>query len=318
MIKSLLAGDIRTLAKAITLVESNSNEKRATGLELLCQAMNHIPTNRTTRLAISGPPGVGKSCLIESLGTQLLSEDASTKIAVLAVDPSSPKTNGSILGDKTRMHTLASHPRVFIRPSPSGINQNGLNSMTRESILLCEAAGFNLIIVETVGVGQSAISCTKIVDTTVLLQQPFGGDELQGSKKGLLELADIIAVTKADGPTKVAAEIAAREFHAAYSILPGRHCPQIFVVSSQDNSGIDSLATAILKRSNQDATSTAKLRQKQNREWFYEECHRLLAQKLDSKIQESSNLKNLLADIDNLKKPASWVAKQAIAGFFDV
>lgn len=196
LLDKLRAGDRRALARAITLVESTRDDDRALAEELLDAALPF--TGKTLRVGITGTPGVGKSTFIEALGTRLCEQGES--VAVLAVDPSSAVSGGSILGDKTRMDGLARHPRAFVRPQPSSGALGGTAPHTRDALLLCEAAGFSVVIVETVGVGQSEAAVAELTDTFVLLVAPGGGDELQGVKRGVLELVDVLVVNKADGP----------------------------------------------------------------------------------------------------------------------
>jgi LAO/AO transport system kinase len=242
--EGVLGGDRRSLAKAITLVESSKPEDRAAANELL-QAV--LPaTGGAVRVGISGPPGVGKSTLIEVLGQRLVSEGC--RVAVLAVDPSSARTGGSILGDKTRMADLGRHPDAFVRPSPSRGDLGGVTRRTRAVLLLCEAAGFDVVLVETVGVGQSEITASHMVDTFVLLAAPAGGDDLQGVKRGIVELADVIAVTKADGDLAAAANRAEADLRHAVGFLRARHAgwvPQVVQVSAFTVQGIDALWDAV-------------------------------------------------------------------------
>ena len=211
------AGDRRALARAITLIESSKPE-HATGAESLLEALLPASGN-SVRIGISGVPGVGKSTFIERFGLHLVG--AGHKVAVLAVDPSSKVSGGSILGDKTRMEELSRHPQAFIRPSPTGGQSHlgGVARRTREAMLACEAAGFDVVIVETVGVGQSETAVAEMVDIFLLLLQPGGGDELQGIKKGIVELADAVIVNKADGDLKPAADRAVAEYYAALGLL---------------------------------------------------------------------------------------------------
>jgi LAO/AO transport system kinase len=214
-IERLLAGDRATLARAITLVESRRADHRAAAARLMAQALPHA--GRSLRVGITGVPGVGKSTAIDALGSHLTA--GGHRVAVLAVDPSSSRTGGSILGDKTRMARLSADPRAFIRPSPSSGTLGGVAARTREAMVLCEAAGFDVILVETVGVGQSETAVADLTDVFLLLALPGAGDELQGIKKGVIELADIIAVNKADGEGATRAKAAAAELQAALHIL---------------------------------------------------------------------------------------------------
>ena len=213
--QDLLAGKRRALARAITLIESTRPNHRAEAEALLTEVLPH--TGRSIRLGISGVPGVGKSSFIETFGAQLIEEGH--KIAVLAIDPSSRRTGGSILGDKTRMEELARNPDAFIRPSPTGGSLGGVARRTREAMLVCEAAGFDVVIVETVGVGQSETAVADMVDLFLLLLLPSGGDELQGIKKGVVEIADLVVVNKADGDMTEAAARAAAEYQSALRML---------------------------------------------------------------------------------------------------
>lgn len=214
LVDGLLAGERRALAKAITLVESTLPEHRQRAQKLLAALLPH--TGRSIRIGISGVPGVGKSTFIEALGMHLI--EAGHRVAVLAVDPSSSVHGGSILGDKTRMELLSQRAEAFIRPSPSSGSLGGVAEHTREALLLCEASGYDIIIVETVGVGQSETAVAGMTDVFVLLQLPNAGDDLQAIKKGIMELADLVVFNKADlDPT--AAQLAAAQMRSALSML---------------------------------------------------------------------------------------------------
>ncbi|WP_245404763.1 methylmalonyl Co-A mutase-associated GTPase MeaB [Ancylobacter gelatini] len=211
-------GSRAMLARAITLVESRKESHRALAEQLLQLLLSE--TGRATRVGITGVPGVGKSTSIDALGAYLLGEGH--RVAVLAVDPSSTRTGGSILGDKTRMARLSMDERAFVRPSPSAGTLGGVAARTRETLLLCEAAGYDVVLVETVGVGQSETAVADMTDTFLVLMLPGAGDELQGIKKGIIELADIVAVNKADGENALRARAAASEYRAALHVLGGR------------------------------------------------------------------------------------------------
>jgi LAO/AO transport system kinase len=232
----ILNGSRVALAKAITLVESTREDHRLAAEDLLSRLLPH--TGNALRIAISGPPGVGKSSFIEALGLQLVSDGH--KVAVLAIDPSSPITGGSILGDKTRMEELARSERCFIRPSPSSGALGGVARHTREALLLCEAAGFNVVLIETVGIGQSEVMAASMTDLFVQLHQPLSGDELQGIKKGVMELADLVIVTKADGPTLQAAQIAKLDLERAVSLTrsSSEDQPPVILTSAHQKSGL--------------------------------------------------------------------------------
>jgi LAO/AO transport system kinase len=236
----LRAGDRTALSRAITLIESKRNDHRRTAAALM-QAL--LPaTGQAVRIGVTGAPGVGKSTTIDALGTMLTQQ--SRKVAVLAVDPSSRRTGGSILADKTRMARLANDTNAFIRPSPASGTLGGVAAKTRESMLLCEAAGFDVVLVETVGVGQSEIAVADMTDFFLVLVLPGGGDELQGLKKGVIELADMIAVNKADGDNIARANITAAEYSAALHILsPGspNWSPPVVTYSALTGDGLDAL-----------------------------------------------------------------------------
>ena len=234
------AGDRTVLARAITLVESTKPAHRAEAQKLL-QAL--LPdTGKAHRVGITGVPGVGKSTTIDQLGTNLTA--AGRKVAVLAVDPTSSRSGGSILGDKTRMPRLAADANAFIRPSPTSGTLGGVTRKTRETMALCEAAGFDVVLVETVGVGQSETAVAGMVDLFLVLMLPGAGDELQGIKKGVLEIADMIAVNKADGDNVKRATRAASEYRAALHILSPvspSWSPPVLTVSGKTNAGLDAL-----------------------------------------------------------------------------
>lgn len=213
--EAVLSGDRRSLARAITLIESTRADHRAQADQLLTTLMPH--TGNAMRLGISGAPGVGKSTFIEALGSVIT--EGGKSLAVLAVDPSSRRSGGSILGDKTRMETLSRNQNAFIRPSPAGLTLGGVARRTREAGLICEAAGFDVILVETVGVGQSETTVAEMTDMFLLLLAPAGGDELQGIKRGVVELADLILVNKADGTLLEQAKRSAAEYKNALGLL---------------------------------------------------------------------------------------------------
>ena len=236
----ILAGDRRILAKAITLVESRHPDHRKQGHRLVEQLLPH--TGKAVRLGITGIPGVGKSTFIESFGIQLV--DRGHQVAVLAVDPSSQRSGGSILADKTRMEQLSKSERAFIRPSPSGGTLGGVARMTRETLLLCEAAGFDVVIVETVGVGQSETAVAGMVDFFLILMLSGAGDEYQGIKKGILELADAVAVNKADGDNMARAETARGQLETALHLLQPASThwtPPVVTCSALTGAGLASL-----------------------------------------------------------------------------
>ncbi len=234
------AGDRAALARAITLLESTRADHREQAQQLLLELLPD--SGNAHRVGITGVPGVGKSTSIEALGMNLI--DKGHRVAVLAVDPSSTRTGGSILGDKTRMGRLAAHPDAYIRPSPTSGTLGGVAKATRESVVLLEAAGFDVILIETVGVGQSEVAVSNMVDTFVLLTLARSGDQLQGIKKGVLELADIVVVNKADGNHVTEARKAARELSSAIRLIYPRETlwrPPILTMSAIEGTGLTEL-----------------------------------------------------------------------------
>src|SRR4051794_35723972 len=278
----LRAGDRASLARAITLVESKRADHQEAAHRLVQQLI--AETGKTTRVGITGSPGVGKSSTIDALGTYLTGKGH--KVAVLAVDPSSTRTGGSILGDKTRMARLANDERAFIRPSPAAGTLGGVAAKTRETMLLCEAAGFDVILVETVGVGQSETAVADLTDFFLVLMLPGAGDELQGIKKGILELADMIAVNKADaGEGERRANAAASEYRAALHILTppsATWTPPVVTISGLNNTRLDAMWQKVVDhREKLTATGEiAKRRREQDVKWMWALVHERLHQRL--------------------------------------
>lgn len=281
MKQSILEGDRRSLAKALTLIESQKPEHQVQAQNLITELLPY--SGKSFRLGISGPPGVGKSTFIEGFGNYLI-EKHQKKVAVLAVDPSSPISGGSLLADKTRMQTLSQSPMAFIRPSPSAGALGGVAHKTRECMLLCEAAGFEYILIETVGVGQSEFEVANMVDFLMTLMLPNSGDEIQGIKKGLIEITDAIVVNKWDGDLKIAAETSASQYKLALSILSRRSDwePQVLLCSSQESKGFEEVFKALQKfeilKKNQG--NWEKDRENQNLLWL----DSLLKQRIESYI----------------------------------
>jgi LAO/AO transport system kinase len=265
------SGNRSALARAITLVESSKAEHRQLAENLISEILP--ASGNSIRVAISGPPGVGKSSFIEAFGLHLIAQGK--KIAVLAVDPSSPVTGGSILGDKTRMEELSRAEHCFIRPSPSSGSLGGVARNTREAIFLCEAAGFNFILVETVGIGQSEVIAASMTDVFVQLHQPMSGDELQGIKKGVMELADLVLVTKADSSSERAAEIAKADLERALSLTRQNQSrpTNVICVSAHEKKGLVEVLKEIedLVQHHVKNNEFASKRKTQQREWFEQE-----------------------------------------------
>jgi len=278
--EALRQGDRRALARAITLIESTRPDHRAAARALLEEILP--ATGGAVRLGISGVPGVGKSTFIEALGRHVIAEGH--RIAVLAVDPSSARTGGSILGDKTRMEELARAPEAFIRPSPAGGTLGGVARRTREAMLACEAAGFDLVVVETVGVGQSETAVADMVDLFALLLLPGGGDELQGIKRGIVEIADLIVVNKADGAMQAAARHAAAEYRHALALLKPREAGTkvpVLQCSAVEDRGIVEVWREVLVLRDRAAAGGAldRRRADQARAWMWQEIRETLVER---------------------------------------
>ncbi|MEC7985048.1 MAG: methylmalonyl Co-A mutase-associated GTPase MeaB [Myxococcota bacterium] len=284
-------GDRSVLARAITLVESRKKSDQILAQALLNQILPH--TGKAIRIGISGLPGVGKSTLLDLLGMKLIEQGMS--VAVLAIDPSSTLRGGSILGDKTRMQNLSLHPNAFIRPTASDTTLGGVARKTREALFLCEAAGFDVVIVETVGVGQSEITVSHMVDCFVALMLPGGGDELQGIKKGVLEVADIIAINKADAERIPLARATLREHRAALRYLRPKNNhwkPQAIAISAITGSGVDDLWALICEHRNvlEESHHLSLLRQTQRKRWMWD----LIRESLLEKFQQHPDVKTSL------------------------
>lgn len=291
----ILNSDITILARAISLVESNL----PTDFELAQELLNRILpfTGRSVRIGITGSPGVGKSTFIDRFGYFLCVQNH--RVAVLAIDPSSSISKGSILGDKTRMELLAQHPNSFIRPSPSGGSLGGVARKTRESILLCEASGFDCVIVETVGVGQSEIAVRTMVDFFLLLIPPGGGDELQGFKKGSVEIADAIAINKADGTNLKLAELTKEEYQRAIhylSFTTEGWNPPVLLVSAIENRGIADIWNLIMDfmRITKENGFFEQRRKKQSLDWL----HSLIQEQLLNSFYNNPNVSKKLPELE--------------------
>ncbi|SPF79962.1 methylmalonyl Co-A mutase-associated GTPase MeaB [Pseudoprimorskyibacter insulae] len=281
--KRILAGERRALARAITLVESSRSDHRTQALELLDALRSH--DREALRIGLSGTPGVGKSTFIESFGCMLTAQGL--KVAVLAVDPSSARSGGSILGDKTRMERLSRDRNAFIRPSPSQSHLGGVARRTREAIDLCEAAGFDVILIETVGVGQSETVVAEMSDLFLLLLAPAGGDELQGVKRGIMEMADLIIVNKADGDLKATATRTCADYAGALRLLRKRPqdpegFPKALTVSAIQENGLDQAWAEMTALADwrRDSGNWAGRRAAQARYWFEAEVREGLLARL--------------------------------------
>jgi LAO/AO transport system kinase len=305
-------GDRRALAQAITLVESTRAPDRAAAEDLQQRLLG--ATGGALRLGISGPPGVGKSTFIEKLGLHLT--EVGRRVAVLAIDPSSKVSGGSILGDKTRMVELARHPNAYIRPSPAGETLGGVARRTREALLLCEAAGFDVAIVETVGVGQSESAVADLVDILLLLIQPGGGDDLQGIKRGVIELADMLVVTKSDGELAAAANRTAGDYANAMRLLraAAEEPTPVLQCSGLTGAGIPELWTAILDmraRREQSGAWPAR-RGRQAKAWLWNEISESLIAALKSDPGVARRLPDLEKQVEAGRTTPSAAARELL------
>ncbi|WP_119299860.1 methylmalonyl Co-A mutase-associated GTPase MeaB [Dongia deserti] len=311
------AGDRRALARGITLVESRREDHRPSAEKLLDLLMPR--TGKSIRLGISGPPGVGKSTFIEAFGQYLI--DEGHKIAVLAIDPSSKISGGSILGDKTRMTELAKRKEAFIRPSPAGETLGGVARRTREAMLLCEAAGFDVVIVETVGVGQSETAVAEMTDMFLLLLSPGGGDDLQGVKRGVMELADLLIVNKADGDLAAAAERTASDYAHALRLMHALHAdwqPSVVKCSALKSEGM----VAVWDKVQAFRKATAKTgefdtrRSEQAKNWLWQEVNDGLLERLKSDPDLADRLLRLEAKVTQRKASPAAAARSLLSSFF--
>jgi len=299
-VSQILKGNITFLSRAITLAESTNLKHQQKANEILERCLPYA--NNSVRIGITGVPGVGKSTFIESFGKHLTKQDK--KVAVLAIDPSSSINKGSILGDKTRMEELVTDKNAFIRPSPSGTSLGGVAQKTRESIILCEAAGFDTIIIETVGVGQSETLVHSMVDFFLLLKLAGAGDELQGIKRGIIEMADAILINKADGENKKNAKIAKVEFNRALHLYPLKESnwqPKVLTASALKSMGIDKVDEMVneyISLTKENAYFKQK-RNKQNKYWLLS----TIEEQLKADFYNRPNLKTALEkEISNLEK----------------
>ena len=291
LLEDILQGNRKAIAKAITLLESTLPESFQNGQELLENLLPH--SGNSIRLGITGAPGVGKSTFIEAFGLFLI--EKGHNVAVLAVDPSSQVTGGSIMGDKTRMNKLAQHPNAFIRPSPSSGILGGVARKTRETILICEAAGYDVVIVETVGVGQSETLVDSMVDLFLLLVLPNAGDELQGIKKGIMELSDLVVVNKSDGENKIQAKATQMEYAKALRLLSPvktSWTPQILSCSALEKIGMDKIWESVksYRKLLNDSGEWKIRRDDQVSRWMWS----LVEEGLLKKFNNHSNLKNII------------------------
>jgi LAO/AO transport system kinase len=309
------AGNIALIARALTLIESSNPRHQSLAEALLTRLLPH--TGGAIRVGITGAPGSGKSTFIDVLGLDLVR--SGRRVAVLAVDPSSGISGGSILGDKTRMAALAAEPAAFIRPSPTAGTLGGVARKTRESMLVCEAAGYDVVLIETVGVGQSETMVADITDCFLALMLPGAGDELQGIKRGLLELVDVIAVNKADGPTRAAAELAARQYATALKSIAGhdREIPDVLTCSALEHRSLDVVWETIEQRYQQ-AQSTGELearRKRQSLHWLWATVEDRLRNSIRTSPGVAAIRERLETDVLSGKIPPEAAARQILQAF---
>jgi LAO/AO transport system kinase len=309
LLAPLIRGDRRALAKAITLIESTQDADRVEADRLLTQAMPH--SGGGLRIGISGAPGAGKSTFIEALGLAAIA--SGRRVAVLAIDPSSTLSGGSILGDKTRMERLSTQDAAFIRPSPSAGTLGGVAEHTREALLLCEAAGYDLVLVETVGVGQSETAAAAMTDLFVLLQLPNAGDDLQAIKRGVMEMADIVVVNKADLDPQ-AAQRAAMQLGAGLAHRGGAR-----VVSAMTGEGIEALWAAIEEQARNQTESGARKRRRQEQSvaWMREAIRCGLIVRFDNDPRIGHRLQEITAQVASGQLPPAAAARTLLAIFLE-
>jgi LAO/AO transport system kinase len=296
--QQIIEGNRTALGQGITLLESTLPEHEQKAQELLKLCLPH--SQKSIRVGVTGVPGVGKSTFIEAFGKLLTGKGK--KIAVLAIDPTSERTHGSILGDKSRMHELAADENAFIRPSPSSGILGGVANKTRESIILCEAAGFDIILIETVGVGQSETTVSNLADFFLLLMLAGAGDELQGIKRGIMELADALIITKSDGDNSIKAKNAAMEYKRALHLFPAKEnswIPQVSTCSALNKTGLDTIWELIEKYNNQMQANSYFMsnRNKQNTYWLHHIIKHELGNKKYQQLKANNNLTDLEQDI---------------------
>jgi len=314
--KEVCSGNRRALARAITLIESQRADHKAEAQQLLETLLPE--TGHALRIGVSGSPGVGKSTFIEAFGLYLAS--IGKCLAVLAVDPSSSLSGGSILGDKTRMESLAREKNVFIRPSPAAGALGGVARRTREAILLCEAAGFDVILIETVGVGQSEIAVADLVDVFVLLVQPGGGDDLQGIKRGVMELADLVVVNKADGDLTELARHTAADYRSALSLIRGRGngChPEVLSCSAGKERGMAEVWRAVeaFHGALAESGDLKRKRASQARSWMWRAVEEDVMNALKGEPAMAALLDRLDADAAEGRKTPASAASEILAAF---
>ena len=311
------SGERAALARGITLAESSRSDHQAIAQDLLTRLLPD--TGRAVRIGLSGAPGVGKSTFTESFGRYLTG--SGHKVAVLAIDPSSSLSGGSILGDKTRMELLARDPNAFIRPSPAGRTLGGVARRTREAMLLTEAAGFDVVLIETVGVGQSETAVADMVDMFLLLLSPGGGDELQGIKRGIMELADLVVVNKADGELLPAAKRAAMEYKSALHLMRPKSAhwrPDVLLASALNNIGITEVWDAVMAHHEalDAAGEIVSHRARQAQAWMWTEIREGLMTSLKDNAQAARLIPPLEAQVKSGQTTPTLAAQKLLGLVF--
>lgn len=314
----VLSGDRIALSRAITLVESTLDEDNELAAHLIDELYQY--TGNSFRVGITGVPGVGKSTFIESFGSHILEEGK--KLAVLTIDPSSQKTGGSILGDKTRMEKLSQSKNAFIRPSPSGDALGGVAQKTRESMLLCEAAGFDVVFVETVGVGQSETAVKNMVDFFLLLMLAGAGDELQGIKKGIMEMADTIAINKADGNNIESAKKAKKEYQNALHLFPANEngwIPKVKICSALEDNGLSDIWQLLKEFQAQQKESGyfEQNRKEQSVHWMHQTIHHFLKRNFYKSPEVKGNLVKFEEAVRQGEKHSVQAARILLENYFN-
>ena len=317
-VEGILRGDITILSQAITLIESNKPEHYDQAQQIIERCLPHA--GRSVRIGITGVPGAGKSTFIEAVGNMVVS--LHHRLAVLAIDPSSERSGGSILGDKTRMESISSNPDIFIRPSPSAGSLGGVARKTRETIVLCEAAGFDVIFIETVGVGQSETAVHSMVDMFMLLQISGAGDELQGIKRGIMEMADMMVITKADGENRQKAELARAQFQSALHLFPMPESgwrPKVYTCSAVAETGLEEVWKGVEEFLDHIESKGyfQSNRNRQNKYWMYESINDALKDSFYRDPAVAAHLAEVEQRVLDAKLSSFIAAKELLDIYFD-
>lgn len=317
LVEGILKGDVTMLSRGVTLVESLSPEHRAMAQEVIEKCLPH--SGRSRRIGITGVPGAGKSTSIDVFGLHLLKRGG--KLAVLAIDPSSERTKGSILGDKTRMEKLSVHPGAFIRPSPSAGSLGGVARKTRETVVLAEAAGFDVVFIETVGVGQSETAVHSMTDLFLMLQISGAGDELQGIKRGIMEMADMVAITKADGENVGRANMAKAHFISALNLFPmpeSQWRPRVYTCSSYEGTGLNDVWCGIEDyiKFTRDNGYFRLNRHRQAKYWMYETINEALKERFYNSPAVEAMIPQSELDVLENRKSSFAAAKELLSAYF--